>query len=195
MTHEVRAFLRCEEADRGADEIDHLVEVPRSGGAEERFQFGEGELDRIEVRTVRRQKPQLRADLFDRRLHRWLFVYDQVIEHDDVARPERRHQDLLDVGQKGGIVDRPIEHSGRVEAIPPERGDDGVGLPVTARRVVAQAEAPRTPPVAPQEIGGDAGLVEEDVLARVVDRLPVLPAAARRGDVRASLFVGVYRFF
>ena len=37
--------------------------------------------------------------------------------------------------------------------------------------------------------------VEKDVLAGVAERLPRLPLPARRGDIRASLFVGLYGFF
>ena len=66
---------------------------------------------------------------------------------------------------------------------------------MAVRRVISQSHAARTPSVAPQEIGGDAGFVNEDVGAGVVQRLRVLPAPAIGGDVRASLLVGVYRFF
>ena len=66
---------------------------------------------------------------------------------------------------------------------------------MAVRRVIAQSHAARTPSVAPQEIGGDTGFVNEDVGAGVVQRLRVLPAPAIGGDVRASLLVGVYRFF
>jgi hypothetical protein len=70
-----------------------------------------------------------------------------------------------------------------------------VRLPMAVRRVIAQAHAARTAPVAPQQVGGDAGFVNENVAARVVQRLRVLPVAAGGRDVRPALFVGVYRFF
>jgi hypothetical protein len=66
---------------------------------------------------------------------------------------------------------------------------------MAARRVIAQAYASRTPTVAAQEIRGDARFVDEDVRARIVQGLGVLPPAAIGGDVRPSLLVGVYRFF
>lgn len=69
-----------------------------------------------------------------------------------------------------------------------------MGLPVPARSVIAEPEAPRAPPVAPQQVGGDSGLVDEDVAARVVDGKKILPPPTRRGDVRAPLFVGVDLF-
>jgi hypothetical protein len=70
-----------------------------------------------------------------------------------------------------------------------------MGLPMPTRGVITEPQAARTAAVATQQIGGDAGFVEEDVVTRVAQRLGVLPAAARGGDVRAPLFVGVYRFF
>jgi hypothetical protein len=68
-------------------------------------------------------------------------------------------------------------------------------LPVAARRVIAESQAARAAPIAPQQIGGDPRFVDEDIGARVVDGEKVLPPPARGGDVRATLFVGVYRFF
>jgi len=124
-----------------------------------------------------------------------LLVHDEVIEDHDIAWPERRHEYLLDVGEKRGIVDRSVEDRRRVQAIPPQRGNDRVRLPVTAGRVIAEPQAARAPPIASEQIGRDAGFIDEDVPARIAERLPVLPAAACRGDVRPALFVGVYRFF
>ena len=63
------------------------------------------------------------------------------------------------------------------------------------RRVILQARAAGTPAVAPQQVGRHAAFIEEDVLAHVAQRLPRPPLAARRGDIRPTLFVGVYRFF
>ena len=63
------------------------------------------------------------------------------------------------------------------------------------RRVIPQTGAAGTPPVAAQEIRGHARFVDEDVGAGVVQGLRVLPTATRGGDVRPSLFVGVYGFF
>ena len=80
-----------------------------AGLAQDRLQLRKRQLNRIEVRTVFRQKPAWRADGFDRSSHRGALVTRQVV-HDDVAGRERWHQDLLDVGQQTGAVDRPIKH-------------------------------------------------------------------------------------
>jgi len=95
MPHEVAAFPRREQLKRPGDEVDDLVEGARSSGAQEGFQLRKRELDRIEIRTVGREKAQPGADAFDGDLHRRLLVHGQVVEHDDVARLERRHQDFV----------------------------------------------------------------------------------------------------
>jgi hypothetical protein len=43
-----------------------------------------------------------------------------------------------------------------------------MGLPVPIGRVVAQPQAARAATIPPEQVGGDAGLVEKDVATRVV---------------------------
>lgn len=195
MPDEVETFLRREESQRDRDELDDLVKASRPGGAQKRFQFGKRLLDRIEVGTIGRQKPQLRARAFDGDLDRGLFVHGQVIEHHDITRSERWHEYLLDVGEKGGRIDRPIKHRGCTESVDPQAGDHGMGLPMTEGRVVAETKPAWAATVAPQQIGRDAGFIEKHIPPRVAQWQPVLPAPPRRRDIRTSLFVGVYGFF
>jgi hypothetical protein len=68
-------------------------------------------------------------------------------------------------------------------------------LPVPAGRVIAEAHAARAAAIAAEQIGRNPRFVDENVAARIVQRQRVLPAAPRRRDIRAPLFVGVYRFF
>jgi hypothetical protein len=70
-----------------------------------------------------------------------------------------------------------------------------VRLPVAARREIASTGPARAARIAPQQVGRHARLVDEDVLPRIVQRQPRLPAAPRRRDISAPLLVGVYRFF
>ena len=102
---------------------------------------------------------------------------------------------MFDVGEKADIVDRAIEDRRGADPFDRQRGDHRRRLPMTTRGVVVKPGAPRTATVAAQEIGGDAALVQKDVLAAVVQRQRVTPRAALRGDVSPSLFVGVYGFF
>jgi hypothetical protein len=172
-----------------------VIKTARPRRAEERLQFGEREFNRVEVRTVGRQKSDLRPDGFNRRADRRLFVHDEVVEHHDIARSQRRGEDLFDVGEETQIVDGAIEHRGRTQAVEPQRHDDGGGLPMAAGRVIVEPFAPRTAPVATQQIGGHATFIEEQVLAHIPQRQPLTPAVPLGGDIRAALFVGVDRFF
>lgn len=172
-----------------------MIEAARSRGTAKGLEFRKRQFDGIEIRTVGRQEPESRAHAFDGRLDLRLFMAREIVEDDDVAGPQRRHQHLLDIGQKRGIVDRAVEHGGRGEAVDAQAGDHRVGLPMAAGRVIPEPDPAGTPTIAPQQVRGDARLVDEDVGARVVYRLGVLPVPARRGYVRTALLVGVYRFF
>ena len=66
---------------------------------------------------------------------------------------------------------------------------------MTAGCVIAEPRAAQTPSIAAKQVGGDAALIEEDVLADVAERLPVPPPTPLSGDVGPTLFVGVNRFF
>jgi len=189
------AFVGREELERDRDEAADLLEVAWTGGTQERFQFGERQLDRIEVRTVRREESNEGAHVLDRGLHLRLLMDREVVEDDDVARAQRWHQDLFDVGEERRAIHGPIEHRGRAQTLKTERGDHRVGLPVTARRVIAESGAARAAAVAPEQIGRHAAFIEKDILPRIVERLPVAPPPTLSGDVGSALFVGVERFF
>lgn len=195
MSDEVRAFRRCEELHRDRDEFNHLLKVARAGSAEKGFELREGLLDGIEIRTVGRQKPQLRAGRLDQALHLWLFVGRQIIEDDDLTGPQHRDEHLLRVGEERGIVDGPVEDSGRRQAIDLQAGDQRMRLPMAARREITKTRAAGTPAIASEQIRRDAALIEKDERSGVAERLPLSPTAARHDDVRAALFGGVYGFF
>ena len=195
MSDVVPTFGRRVEGERGGHESGDLIEVARPCRAQERFQFGECEFDGVEVGAVGRQESEVRAGGLNRGPHLGLFVHRQVVEDDDVAVLQRRHQDLLDVGQEARIVDGAIEHRGCAQAVRPQPQDDRVRLPVAARRVIVEARASETPTIAAEQVGGDATFIEKDVLPCVAQGQPVSPPAAFSGDVGAPLFVGVYRFF
>ena len=123
-------------------------------------------------------------------------MHGQVVEDDDVAGLQasapgparrRRGSSRLSIG--------PSKTAGAVSPSRPQRRDDGMRLPVAARRVIVQARAAETAAIAAQQIGGHAALIEKDVLARVAERHAPPPPPTLRGDVRAPLLVGVYRFF
>jgi hypothetical protein len=195
MPDEISAFRGREEAQRDGDQVADLVKGPGARGPDERFQFREGQFDRIEIRAVGRQEAEVGTDGFDRRAHRGLFVDGEVVEHHHVARAQRGHQDLIDVGEKHRRVDRSVEHRRGPEAVEAQGRDDGVRLPMTAGRVITEAGTAPTAAVPAQQIRRHAAFIQKHILRHVAERLPGLPLAPGRGDIRPALLVGVYRFF
>ena len=89
------------------------------------------------------------ARLLDRRPHLGLLVDREVAEHDDIARPQGGHQDLVDVGEETRTIEGTIEHGWGAQPLQAERGDDRVRLPVTAGRVIGESRPAGAPAVAP----------------------------------------------
>jgi len=145
---EISAFGGSEEAERDGDQVADVVKGPGPSRPKERFQFGEGEFDRIEVGAVRREKTEMGADGFDGGADRWLFVHREVIEHHDVAGAQRGDQDLFDIRAEGRIVDRSVEDRRRTQPLEPQRSDHGVRLPMAAGCVIVQPYAARTAAIA-----------------------------------------------
>lgn len=195
MANKIAAFRGCEETERDRDQIAHVIKRPGPRGSDEGFQFRKGQFDRIEIWAIRRQEAELRTDGFDRGTHRWLFVDGEIVEHDHIASAERWDQDLLDVGEKRRIVDRSVKDGRGGEAVEAQRRDDGVCLPMAAGRVIAQARAAETAAVPTQQIRRDPAFIQKQILRHVAERLPRLPLPPGGGDIRPTLFVGVYRFF
>jgi hypothetical protein len=90
-----------EERERGRGERRDVIEGARSRGPEERFQFRERHLDRIEVRAVGRQKSDPSARGFDRRAQLGLFVNGEIVEHDDIASAQQ-------IGRDAAFVDEDV---------------------------------------------------------------------------------------
>ena len=188
-------FVGREELKRDRDEAADLLVAARASSAQEGFQFGERELDRIEVWTVRRKEPNVCAHALDGGADLGLLMGRQVIEHDDVARVQRGHQHLLNVREKAWTIDRPIEDGRRAKAGEPKGGDNGVRLPVTAGRVITESRATRAATVAPEEVGRHTAFIEKDVAPHIAERLPRAPSLTLSHNVGTALFVGMNGFF
>ncbi len=115
----VGALLWREQREGGGDQIANLVKGPGTRGAQEGFQLRERQLDRVEVGTIGWKEADPPAGRFDGGTHLRLVMDLEVVEHDHVAPAQRRHEDLVDVGAKGQIVDRAIEHGRGLDALHP----------------------------------------------------------------------------
>ena len=195
MSDVIAAFRWGKELECQPDKRRDVVEAARPRRSQERFEFRERELDRVEVRTVRGQQLQSRADRLNRRANGRLLVRRQIIEDHHVAAVQGRREDLFNVCEQTRAIDRVIEDRGCRQAVEAQRGDHGVDLPLAAGRVIGESRAARTAPVPPDQIGRDAAFIEKHVVRDVPQRLPVAPLTTRRDDIRTALFVGVYGFF
>ena len=81
-------------------------------------------------------------DPFDGRLDLGLFVDGEVVEHDDVARPEGRHETCSTYARKVGLSIGPSKTAGAVRPSTRKAGDDGVRLPVATRACSPGAARP-----------------------------------------------------
>jgi hypothetical protein len=119
----------------------------------------------------------------------------QVVHDDDVAVPQRRREQVLDVGDEGLAVHRPVEDHRRRNPVEPQAGHQRGRLPVAVRDRGAAALAPRAASAQARHPGARSGLVDEDEPGRVEVGLELGPGLAARGYVGARLLAGVRSLF
>jgi hypothetical protein len=131
----------------------------------------------------------------DRRANAGAAMRRQIVHQDEIARLERWHQYLFDIGQEGIAVHRAVEDHGRGQAAKAQSTSEGSGLPMTMRDGRPTTLSAFGAAAEPGHLGGCTGLVDEDQTLGIEIRLRVEPSLAPRGDVGPLLFAGVRRFF
>ena len=111
------AFAGFEVCDEVADGSPSVLGIGLLGYAHPMLDLCEGLLDRIEIGGVFRQEPQASSDSPEHGGDRLSLVAAEVVENDDVAGPQGRDQDLLDIGSEAFTIDRAIEDTGGGELI------------------------------------------------------------------------------
>lgn len=119
----------------------------------------------------------------------------QVVHHHDVVGPERRDEDLIEIGEERVPVHRPVEEAGGGQALHAQGGHERAGLPMMMGRVIVDARAAATPAIAPQQIRRNAAFIEKDEPVGINRRGEAAPIRSGRGDVSAILFGRADRFF
>src|ERR1700674_5806548 len=178
MLEKVAAFLR---ADLGEERSDRAVEArdgALGGLAQQRFDFAEGFLYRIELRRILRQLHYFRANRFDRFLDAAALVGLEVVQNDGFAAREGWRQTLFDIGDEGRSVHRPINHQRSDHPIKAQTGHQCDRLPIPVRHTADQLLAAWAASPEPNHIG--AGRKSNKI--RHTDRL------------RSSLSIGGIRF-
>ena len=195
MTDVVGALLGCE----AFEELAYAVPDGGDGTfvslSEQRLQLGEDHLDRVEVRAVGRQEQQMGTYGAYRAPYALAFMASKVVEHDDIARPQRRDQELLDPGLKQHAVDGSIQDQRSDDATAAQASNEGHRLPMAMRHLRHQALATGRASVLAGHVRLGPGFVDEDQPVGVDVTLMALPAIALAPDVSAILLGGVQRFF
>ena len=114
--------------------------------SEQGLELCEDLLDGVEVGGVFRQEHQAGSDIPDRLAHRLSFVGSEIVEDDDVARFQRRHEELIDIGAETLAVDGSVKQAGRVDAVVAQGGEERRGLPLALRDLVDEALSLRAQP-------------------------------------------------
>ena len=171
-----------------AEQRRERVDRSTAGLAHDGFEFGEAQLDRVEVGAVGRQEAQRRAGRFNSVAHAGDCVRGEIVGNHHVTGLQRRHEDLFDVGEEAGPVHRSIQDPRGGEPRHAQRGDEGAALPPTLRRVIGDPLPTRAAPIPPEEIGGDPAFIEKDEAGReIVARLADVPrATCRSARVRSG---------
>ena len=183
--------VRETRTEEGPERVDRST----AGLADDGFEFGEAQLDGVEVGAVGREEPQRRAGTFNGSLHAVDLVGGEIVRDHDVAGLQGRHEDLFDVGEETGPVHRAIEDPRGGEPGHPQGGDEGAALPPALGGVIGDPLAARAAPIPPEEIGGHPALIKKDEAGRVEGRGRRRPLRAGGRDVGAIVFGGADRFF
>jgi hypothetical protein len=165
------------------------------GAPETSLEFCEGVFDRLEVRGVFGQVEQAGTGGFDGLSDFVALMRAEIVENDDVASLEGWTQDLLDIGQEPGPVDRPIQHHGRRHLMMAQSSKESGGLPARKRDLVDQPLAARAAAVQAGHVVLGPRLVDEHQLFSWQLRLLATPCRSSFGDVRPILLGGAQAFF
>src|SRR5713226_6274272 len=163
--------------------------------AQQRFEFAERQLDRVEVRRVLRQVADCRTRLLNCLSDTGDLVSSVVINHDDIVASERWNQTLLDIGPKYLTSHGPLDDHWRRHFIVTQRGHEGDRLPFSERHVAYHPDAPRSPSSEPHHIGADRSFVDKHQPGGIKHTLLSNPTAARSGHIRSLSFCGLQAFF
>lgn len=119
----------------------------------------------------------------------------EIVHDDHVARPEGRHEHLLDVGQEAAAVDRAIDHARRLDPVPAQGCQEGERAPAPVRHLGHQPVAASAAAVQAGHVGLGPGLVDEDQAPGINPSLILLPLRPPARDVGSILLGGVQTFF
>ena len=129
----VRALLRFDVVENFANGAPERVPGPGGGVPEPMLDPGERMLDRVQVRTVRRQEEHARVDGTDRPDGERALVAGQAVHHVHVTRTQRRDHIPRHTGHERLAVDRAAKHPGGVDPVGTQAGNERGRVPLAER--------------------------------------------------------------
>jgi hypothetical protein len=165
------------------------------GLAQQGLDLGEYLLDRVQIRAVSGQEQQQRTRSTNGRADRLALMAAEVIHDDDIAWPERWHQELPDPGEEADGVDRLSQHTRCDDAVAAQCGDESQCLPMPIWHLGNQALPAGATPVRAGHVGLHPGLIDEDQTLGVNLVLVLFPLLTPACDVGPVLLAGVQAFF
>jgi len=123
------------------------------------------------------------------------FMGGQIVHDDDISRRERWGETLFHPFLEESAVDGPVEDLPRFKPAQAQAGDKRNRLVMAVRNGGAQPSPPPATSAFAREIGGGAGLVNENELPGIEIGLARKPCEAPLQHVRALLLGGVRALF
>jgi hypothetical protein len=122
-------------------------------------------------------------------------VRAEVVHDDDIAVPQGRDQNLLDVEKEGFAVDRSLDEPRSGDAIVAQSSHEGHGLPATVRYLGFDALTAWRPAPQRRHIGFGPGLIDEHQPGGIDPILILGPLRPSAGDIGTILLGGNQRLF
>jgi len=89
------------------------------------FEFGEGQFNRIEVRTVGWQITQTHASVGENLAHALDLVRGQIVQNERIARMQTGPEDLLKINREDLGIDRPGHQKRSFKLFEAQRRNEG----------------------------------------------------------------------
>ena len=129
----VCAFVRTDFGEGVGDCCDESFDGSGSGLSQQGFELGEELFDRVEVGAVGRQVAQLSADGLDGFADARDLVAGQVVHHHDIALPQYRDDELLDIGAEARPIHWAVKHTRCGDLTDAQGGNECRCLPMSPR--------------------------------------------------------------
>jgi hypothetical protein len=152
-------------------------------------------LDWIEVRAICRQIKWNCAPSFDGPFDAIDLVKAHIVHEHNVAFPQSRSKELLDIGLECLAIHCAFAHEGRGDAVVTQRCDECKSFPVPVQHLLHQPLTLWRPAIETSDRRRNGGFIDEYELSRIKQPLPPSQRPTRGGDVWPILLSGLQTFF